>query len=429
MLKIPFFVFIVLLFYSCASFAGDDEKKGHAKYKAGEYAEALKYYHLAEKNILENENSIDYKLAYNLGITLYRLGQYQKSEQYLNQSIKLNPQYGSAYLNLALAQIKLNKLSEARFSLEFLVNNSQSTFLMNAANKLLSRLDEENSVNIPFIFFAWLGAEDQGDSIAGEPVSHESNSFFEFMILYTKQINDDYKNGYGLTANMFSILYEHDREYNLYLFSLGVDKRFTHNRFLFKSGFDLAQSYFGSTAYQRTLGINLNAQYKVNKQLKLKTRLFAGKIHSLAKKYDYLNGYQVKARSSIVYKMDYFQELIPRIEFEYNDNEDIKTDTLTSSQSPGKIKLDMAYKIKHGLPWIYKAKMGFRYSRYPGKYISSIYNERRVEKQISIKLGLEKTLSKKLSMLLDYSYSNNQSTIDVFSYEKNKLTLGIAYTN
>ena len=55
---------------------------------------------------------------YNLGVAYYKLGEYQKAETSLQQAIRINPSDGDEYIHLALTQVRLQKLKEAKENAE-----------------------------------------------------------------------------------------------------------------------------------------------------------------------------------------------------------------------------------------------------------------------------------------------------------------------
>ncbi len=73
----------------------------------GKFSESLEYFELAFKL-----DSLD-ATAYNYSISLYHLGQYDKSLNMMNTAIRLNPEQRDFYYNRALIKVKLNDRSSA----------------------------------------------------------------------------------------------------------------------------------------------------------------------------------------------------------------------------------------------------------------------------------------------------------------------------
>jgi len=65
-----------------------------------------------------NRNPRFWRSNYNLGVAYYRLGEYQKAEACLQQAIRIDPADGDEYIHLALTQVRLQKLKEARENAE-----------------------------------------------------------------------------------------------------------------------------------------------------------------------------------------------------------------------------------------------------------------------------------------------------------------------
>lgn len=83
-------------------------KQGNEAYGEGQYNNALNYYQM-----IEGEKLISPELYYNIGNTYFKMGDNAHSILYYEKALKLDPSYGDALNNLAIAQnFTLDKIEE-----------------------------------------------------------------------------------------------------------------------------------------------------------------------------------------------------------------------------------------------------------------------------------------------------------------------------
>ncbi|MBW4625909.1 MAG: tetratricopeptide repeat protein [Brasilonema octagenarum HA4186-MV1] len=84
-------------------------EQGHNQLDRGEYQAALQIFQQAA--VLEPQNP---QISYGLGLTCYRLEQYRKSIEYLNQALRIKPNYILAVVRRGLACQKIDQAQQAQ---------------------------------------------------------------------------------------------------------------------------------------------------------------------------------------------------------------------------------------------------------------------------------------------------------------------------
>ncbi len=106
------------------------------------------------------------------------------------------------------------------------------------------------------------------------------------------------------------------------------------------------------------------------------------------------------------------RSFLTRLQFETNDRAD-------PGVSPDRFRLSFDYRYSPQRGWGYEAGVGFRSSDYNG------IDPARTEDLMSVRLGISRMLNDDWQLLLDYQFSDNDSSDSVFTYDRNRLTLGM----
>jgi tetratricopeptide (TPR) repeat protein len=107
--------------------------KGNDLFLKGNFKDAIEFY---TQGIAQNRSVA----FYNIGVSYYLLGDIKKSEEAFRKSVKENPMFKEAFMNLAVVLIQLGKLSEAEvYVSELLKEEYSAKMLVNMANIHLKR--------------------------------------------------------------------------------------------------------------------------------------------------------------------------------------------------------------------------------------------------------------------------------------------------
>jgi len=424
---------LVLLLASSQGFAEENSFKAMANQAFAEknYRKALEYYQKVE---ISSQN--DRVLAYNIGVSHYRLGQYIQAEAHFQKAIKKNPNNTLAFLNLGLAQVKLNKIDNAKHSFEKVLQLGASDKIIELAETMLQRIQNEKRKTTqsedkwPFILSMNLGYQDQAESITDEATEDQTDAYLQLMGIYYQQLNNDYKNGFGFSATAFGLFYDKQKEYNLTMLALSLDKSKTFNSWLTKLGVEANELNLDKSAFQLNTYLYGSLRYPWKRNLLWKLKLRGGYVYALDKEYDYLKGRQHNVYSSLRYRKEK-QSFTTFLEYEYNDRKDIDESGFISSQSPERYRLKLDYRIRYWLPWEVRFLAEYRRSVYPGEYQSQpdIETKKRKEDKHRIVVGVNRQLGENLTLLMEFEYVDNYSTIKTYSYYRKQFALGLEYIN
>ncbi|MEN8179883.1 MAG: outer membrane beta-barrel protein, partial [Pseudomonadota bacterium] len=114
-------------------------------------------------------------------------------------------------------------------------------------------------------------------------------------------------------------------------------------------------------------------------------------------------------------------------QLELNEREDLATLTTFTSYSPTRHNLRLAGEIPLASEWTLGGDLRYRLSDYnEDNLYSDGSSERREDVQLQARLKLRYALSTNWEAQLEYSYTNNDSSIDGFDYDRNLYLLGIS---
>ena len=118
-------------------------------------------------------------------------------------------------------------------------------------------------------------------------------------------------------------------------------------------------------------------------------------------------------------------------QFEINDRADLTAGNEFFSHSPMRHRLGLSLDHPLASGWFLQWGVRYRYSYYrdPDRFVQGgvLREQRRVEELVDAGLRARRPLGSEINVLLEYQYSHNTSTVDVFNYDRHVVSIGLEW--
>lgn len=419
---------IIALLLTCAAGLAlaatgrDTFEDGLTAFRNGDYALAAGHFEAAKAGGMDSA-----ALYYNLGVSYYRLGEYAASEAAFLQAAKFDSIAPLAGYNVGLVRLKLDDRAAARQWFETTLATTTDSKLSTLARYQLDALDVPPPR--PAAADNWLSFVTTGigyddnvtlDNDTLTAVSTQSDSFAELMAATRGAISGSRSDGIVFKGSLFADVYSDLTQFNLAEGSLGLYKAFTWAGWNSEAGGYLTYSTLGGSGYLQSANIDLATRKHVTSRISLRARLRYRQLSAVDPLYDAIDGSQAIVRLEARCRTASAGSLRAWYQYDDNDRNDITTATTFTSLSPLRQSLYADYSRYIGTHWYFRLGAEYRNSSYPDDNIESTgIAVRRRDDRLRYQLGVERKLGATTDLALEYSYTDNRSNIDRYSYERN----------
>jgi len=356
-------------------------------------------------------------LYYNLGVTYYRLGDYEKAKINFEIVARTSDMVTVAHYNLGRVARKQRQPEVAKTHFSLVLETSKDEKLRRLARSNLAQLRSKQGI--------WTGAVatkfGYDDNVRAVSGAAKGESAFLSVSGYAQNlIRGTRNNGVSISGDFLLLDYFSQNE-NQSAIRLGV-KRWTRlgKTPTYYRGYIDSSTYRGS-AYQNILGFEAGGRSRLNKNANLRVRYRFENISSLNPTYDYLQGWRQRFRiehrkrdTKAKKRRRYYYEL------ELNDRQDKSGPA--ESFSPMRNTLRGTYDWPLNKSWGTSADFSFRYSAYPVLGIES-----RTDQRLRLGFTVSRELKKDLKLRIKYRLTYNDSTVARYDYVSNRIYAGISY--
>jgi len=417
----------ISLTFSNSSIASENNsfKLGLDASRSGEHSQALKYFKQAQQNGRD-----DGKLHYNLGVSYFKLAQYDNASTSFKNAAKTNSLAALSYYNLALISNARGEKNQTLNWLQRCLSNTQDKQLRGLANKLRLQLNSSNQTKAPPLissaFLAINGGYDNNVLLRSDTLlTNASNQDDFFLDVFAYAERRSGKINYDVSAYLLN--HADLSSYNLSFIRFGgsIDKTF--NNWKLTPGLHGAFFNLGGNALYRTLVANINGSLRLKKQQRLTLAYKIEKIDEASTAYSYLSGWrhQFKAKSS--WKFPEQKRLQVDYTLGLNDREDLTSGTTFTSYSPLRhtVRIKGTAPLKNNL--LGSLSLRYRDSRYQDANILSDSSQiTRQEQRYDISARVSRPLNKNIELASEYRYTLNQSNLSQYDYNRHTVSAGIA---
>ncbi len=391
-------VLLTLLMLASSMVMADAFDNGIEAFNRGDYEAALKAFEQARR-----EGRNDDRLWYNLGSTLYRLGDYHGAGAAFARIPADSSLWQAARYNLGLVAEKLGRRDEARRHYREARSVDRDNGIGLLAARQLAALDQAQTHRAGSAFLRLSLGND--DNVNFAPLGIGSSRSEQFVDLFASGryfLSGGYRHGWALDGRATLTDYTGGKTFDYSEAVLGVSHYRPLGDWRSRLGIEVTKSNYGGSAYQ-TIGSGLaEVTLPLAERKRFRLSLRYDGIQSDNSAYDYLKGSRARL-GAMLYRFlpaDFW-----RVEYRLELNH--RKDLSVASYSPTRNELRGRYQRNLSGDWVLDGRLAWRHSSYPQAVIG-----KRKDDRYRVGLELVRKLRKRTRLRLGYEHTSNRSNID-----------------
>jgi Tfp pilus assembly protein PilF len=414
--RIRGFLGAILFFIATAVAAATDSQyfdKGMKAFRSGDYQQAAESFEQARKAGMEIP-----AIYYNLGVSYYHLGDWEKAEDMFLRTSRFADMAPLAFYNLGLVNLKKGDKQKAKLWFAEAVQATDDARLKKMASDQLDKLVQVREAWLNFVSVG--GGYDSNVTLDNDTLTSVSSKSDYFMEVYgyTRGVlqgtSDD---GVLLKASLFGDVYRTETDYNLIEGNVGIYKSFPLSAWNNEAGGYVTYSTLGGEGYLQSGNLSWATTRNFSKQYRLRMRVRLRQISAVDSQYSAVDGNAQDFRIEGRWVPNPYNKLRATYQLELNDRNGSETATTFSSLSPTRNTVKLEYTRLLGENWT---------MRMSGAYRNSSYSQDNIEADGTViqrnddrwrgYFELSRILNKNTTLSFDYTYTDNSSNIERYSY-------------
>ena len=394
--------------------AESDYKQGVESYKAGDNGIAVMYFESALKQGMDTV-----ALQYNLASSYYRVGRYEDAKKYFKLLNKTEAMSDLAEYNLGLIAIKQKNGTLARQYFNSIATSGKDEKLIKLSKKHLIALSPKEDRWHSYLS-ANLGYDNNISSVSGDSVLNRADSFIDLFASVDLLVAGKRNNGWIAGAYLFGIEYSDTDTNDEYHLSLGLQRTVKLQSWDTSANFTLSKSTYGGDDFQHIAKLDFIGIKPLSKREIIYLRYQLEDIRSDNVIYDYLEGWRQRARAEY---RNYSKKNIKHIyyELELNDRGELVTSTFAYDYSPTRHTVRGIYTHIFDEHWRLHGDLAYRFSDFSAS--STVDRE---DKQWRLALSSDYRFSRTFKLNAKYQYTDNDSSVDRYIYDKSIIRVGLS---
>jgi tetratricopeptide (TPR) repeat protein len=394
--------------------AEEDYRAGVEHFKQSDYHAAITSFKAAEQKGMESA-----ALFYNLGSAFYKIEQYAESKKYFTRVTEYPDRRALAEFNLGMIALKQNHTAQALRHFEYVEANSTNKKIVDASKQAIAGLTGTSkrwgaSVN------AFVGYDDNVSVTPDNVSAGVDDSFYNVYASADFVVQGNRKSGWLVDAALFRIDFSDSDNFDQDFYTVGL-----RNEHRFSSWDTIAHIKYGKSTFG---GNDLQSFYKLemlgvttisgNQKLFLQYRF--DDFTSENPLYDYLEGWRQRAQ------IKYYRNTKKSIqqvyyEAELNDRGELVTSLRRYEYSPARHTLGGKYTYKFSNSWYLTGDLAYQSSDFPASPTIDRNDTRR-----TFAILLDYRIDYTLKIKSNIRYIQNDSTVDIYTYDKTVFSLGVS---
>lgn len=399
-------------------------EKGVAAFKNNDYQVAIDWFEQAKQ--AGDQSAI---LAYNLAVSHYKLGQYEKAKLNFVESAKNASLAGLSYYNIGLIALKEDDEGAARTAFHQSLEAAEDENLkLLAAQRLdgLVKADMKSDASDINGFISLSAGYDDNVTRVNEVVptiANKSDSYLDLFGTLGYQISGNRNDGLQFKGGVLRTRYSNLSAYNQTLLNAGLYLAKPLAEWLGSAGLVYYNDSFNGSGFQQRLALQLRADkhYRAGQRLRLKFDLT--NYDALDAAYAYLSGsrqrFTVENRSRFGAQVLYLGYRL-----ELNNRNDVVALNTFSSYSPTRNTLYASYGYTFSPKWSSRADYDYRRSNYGSANVVAGVNQGvRDEARSRYGLAAIYRYNRDTEFETSWRYTSNNSNYNIESYNSSVLML------
>jgi hypothetical protein len=397
--------------------AKQDYYDGVEFFRKGDYHSAIASFTSAEKKGMASA-----ALFYNLGSAYFKIENYQASKKYFSRVTEYPDQRALAEFNLGMIALEQSNSRQALAHFKYAEANSDDKKIVAAAKQTIAELTGTAKRWGAYVL-ANVGYDDNISVTPDNLAVGLDDTFYNIYASADFVVHGKRKHGWLLDAALFTIDYSDSDNFDQDFYTIGL-----RNEHRFSSWNTITSLKYGNSSFG---GKDLQSVYKLdaigirplagNQKIILQYRYddFTSK-NSL---YDYLEGWRQRAR------IMYYRNAVKSNQQFYYEGELNKRGELVRSlvsgesisyeYSPTRHTVGGKYTHKLSDKWYLSGDLSYRVSDFPASATID-----RDDTRWLLDVLLDYRIDNTLSIKGDIKYLENDSTVDIYTYDKTVISLG-----
>ena len=407
---------LFLLLYSATALAAakDDYREGVAHFRLGNYDAAVASFRSAEKQGMESA-----ALFYNLGSAYYKLELYAASKKYFTRVTEYPDKRALAEFNLGMIALEQDDKEQALKHFRYTEANSKNENIVATAKQTIAGLGGKDRRWGAYIL-AYVGYDDNISITPDNIALGVDDTFYNVYATADVLVQGERKHGWLLDAAFFTVDYSDSDNYDQDYYTVGLRNEHSFTKWNTIAHLKYGGSNFGGDELQSFYKLDLLGVRPLAGDQKIILQYRFDDFNIENPLYDYLEGWRQRAQIRY-YRNTASSNQQLYYEAELNNREELVTSVGSYEYSPTRHMLGGRYTFKFTDKWYLSADLSYRTSDFP---VSATVN--RDDTRWLLDALLEYRLSHTLLLKGNVKYIQNDSTIDIYTYDKTVISLGLS---
>lgn len=406
----------MLALYSAVALASakDDYSRGVEFFKKGNYRSAIASFRSAEQQGMESA-----ALYYNLGSAYYKIEDYQASKKYFTRVTYFPDQRALAEFNLGMIALKQDDEDRALDHFKYAQANSSDKKIVDAATRTIAGLTGTVKRWGAYVL-ANFGYDDNISVTPDNLALGVDDTFWDLYASADVVLQGQRKQGWLADVAYFTVNYNDSDTYDQDFYTLGLRKEHHFSSWDTTAHLKYGNSSFGGEDLQSFYKLGLLGSRPVSSNARLILQYRFDDFTSENTLYDYLEGWRQRAQIR-VFRSTVRNNQQVYYEGELNKRGELVTSTASYEYSPTRHTLGGKYTHKFGGKWYLTGDLSYRFSDFPASATLD-----RDDTRWMLGVYLDYFIDPSLQVKSNIKYIENDSTVDIYTYDKTIISIGFS---
>ena len=409
-------IIAVCLLYSAVALASakEDYNDGVEFFKKGNYHSAIASFKSAEKKGMEST-----ALYYNLGSAYYKIEQYDASKKYFTRVTEYPDTRALAEFNLGMIALEQSSTELALSHFKYAEANSKDKKIVDASKQTIADLTGTPKRWGAYVV-ANIGYDDNISVTPDNLALGVDDTFYNIYASADYVIHGKRQSGWLVDAAYFNLNFSDSDNFDQDFYTVGLRNEHSLSNWYTITHLRYGNSTFGGDDLQSFYKLDVLGAKPLSGNAKIILQYRFDDFTSKNTLYDYLEGWRQRAQ------IRYYRNTVKSnqqvyYEGELNNRGELVTSLYSYDYSPTRHTLGGKYTHKFSNKWYLTGDLSYRVSDFPAsatldrddtRWLLGVLLDYRIDYTLSIKSNVK--------------YLQNDSTVDIYTYDKTVITFGLS---
>jgi tetratricopeptide (TPR) repeat protein len=404
------------MLYASAALASaeEDYKDAVELFKQGKYQAAIAKFETAKDKGIESA-----ALYYNLGSAYFKIEKYSVSKDYFNRVVEYPDQRALAEYNLGLIALKENNIEQALNHFDYAATNSKDKKIIDSSNQKIANL---TGIDKPWRvrLLGYIGYDDNISVTPDNLALGVDDTFYNLSAYADYVFHGRRKRGWLVDASYFRIDFSDSDDFDQDFYTIGLRNEHRLSSWDTIVHLRTGRSSFGGDDLQSFYKLDVLGARPLSNNQKLILQYRFDDFTSKNSIYDYLEGWRQRGQIRYVRNTKNNNQQL-YYELELNNRGDLVTSFFSYEYSPTRHTIGGKYTHKFSNRWFLTGDLSYRESDFPA---SATLN--RDDSRWTLGLLVDYRIDSTFLVKGNVKYIENDSTVDVYTYDKTVISLGLS---